>query len=206
MGDFHNSLKLGHDHAKNRQQSQIAWQQNGQNQIDARRDAADEFRNFVKRLQGGSHALTSAFQTFKRGKKTARGITEKDFKAVLRVARVPLSDEQIKQLFKLLDDNDSGDISFDEMVKFCQGKQPMTLKLFGDWQKQNGLARAEQKNLAAAKLHEISSSDALTKALKKSFEQQTSSVRCFSLTPACVCWRGLRYGRASLFALCKQFA
>lgn len=179
---------LGTDDAKNKQRQQIAWQQNGQNQIDAKRNSAEEFRIFVTRLQGGSHSLTSAFQSFRRGGgggKTATttrgGISLKDFTAVLQVARVPLSDSQIAEVFALLDRDNSGDISFDEMVAFCQGKQPMTLKLFGDWQKQNGLDRAEKKHAAASKLHTISSPEALKLALQRSFNQQTSSVRGFLL-------------------------
>ena len=182
-------LGSGSDHFRVAQRNQIAWQQNGQNQIDAQRDVTEELRVFMKRLQGGSHTLNQAFQSFRRKRAKAAssarggtrvgssGITLRDFKSVLSAAHVPLSDAQMTQVFAVLDKDSSGDISLDEMVLFCEGKlEAGALELFGDWQKQNGLDRAAQKEAAARKLHQVDSADALSAILKKQFQQQTNAV------------------------------
>jgi hypothetical protein len=209
------TLQLGSiDHFRVAQQNQIAWQQNGQNQIDAQRDAAEEFRVFVKRLQGGSHTLNQAFQSFRRKRAKASsstggngnsargggpkspGISLRDFKSVLLAAHVPLSDAQMGQVFAVLDKDSSGDITLDEMVLFCEGKQEGSLELFGDWQKQNGLERAALKEAAARKLHQVDSADALTEILKKHFAQQTNAVSRVALHFAA--WRGVACTRACI--------
>ena len=172
-----NSLRLGSDHATNVQQQHIAWQQNAQEGIDASRDPSDEFRNFVHRRQNGSHSLTTAFRAVRWGRATGRGISRSDFKAVLRTAHVPLNEKQINELFNALDSNNNDNISFDEMVAFVNGKEPMTIKLFGDWQRDNMLSKAAAKALSNRRLHKVETSQQLQKELTKYFTQQTNSVR-----------------------------
>jgi hypothetical protein len=184
MSRFGNSLELGPDPALETQKQQIAWQNSAQRGIDEKRDPLTEFRNLLQRLQGGSYALTKAFQALKKGRKGSSrggakaGVSRSDFLRVLREADAPLSDAQVDSLFRELDKDGKGQVSFDDVVRFVQGDaaEPTSLPRTVDWPRQHSLQRAADREKVSQSLRTVFTVVELEAELKKIFNQRSNAV------------------------------